>query len=459
MQIVPIRPQTYGSVDYRQRQSHPGSVILPKSLTRSAYSEKSIEAFLHLYVPRGDFRATNNEGKEFIDILPMLSIRDEALQMAVLAIGTAALGKATGDIAVSQQGRTFYGKALKETAVALRNPTRAKSEAVFAVPRVMALFEILFGAEANTGTQAKSWLSHAEGETAMILSRGPEVYSQNNEAHLLFVNARYRPLIAAVRTRKATVLDEERWKTLPWKGRAKTPNDTLLDILCGVPEMLEAVDRLNCSTVDERQKEGLRIQTIAKCWTLHLELQTWLAANPTVFYTPTMIDSMAPIAFPKLEIACLTIRYWVTAMLLYSSLDIASGIQPSTDTYISHPDRPHPRKFARLICRSVSYFFRKEYGVTGATAISFPLGNALFYMQRNPGVDKEYRDMVIQGWSDTMLPGAIRDFLVSMKQSDKVPTLEAGHGDEAESGAAMPTRNAQAAPKRRIDFEVNYDKV
>lgn len=410
-----------------------------------------------MYIPRGDMCATNNEGKEFMNMLPMLTIRDEALQMAVLAIGTAALGKSTGDIALSQQSKTLYGKALKETAVALRNPTRAKSEAVLAVPRVMALFEILFGAEANSGTQAKSWLSHAEGEAALIISRGPEAYSKNEEAHLLFVNARFRPLIAAVRTRKATILNEEHWKTLPWVGRVKTPNDTLLDILCGIPEILEAVDKLTSSIINARRREDLRILTIAKCWTLHCHLQGWLTANPDAFYTPMIDDSLELVAFPNLEIACLTVRYWVTALLLYSSLDIASGIQPLTDIYTSHPDRPHPRHFARLIARSVSYFFQEQNGITGATAISFPLGNALLYMMRNPGVDSEYMGIIIKAWSDPMLPSAIRDFLASMRQSANAPTLAARQGDEAGLETPSMAKYAPVALQQQIDFGVQYD--
>ncbi|KAF1844307.1 uncharacterized protein K460DRAFT_357916 [Cucurbitaria berberidis CBS 394.84] len=416
LQVAPVR-SVYKIGCRSLNQSRPISVVLSPALARSAYSEKSIEAFLRLYIPTSDSRCTNDEDKHFVGMLPLLNIRDEALQLAVLAIGTAALGRSTNDGDLTRQGRSLYGKALKETAVALRNPTRATSDAVFAIPRVMALFEILFGAELSSNDQAKGWLSHAQGETALIVSRGPEAYAESEEAHLLFINARFRPLIAAVRTRKATVLNEERWKTLPWIGRVKRPNDTLLDILCGVPEMLEAVDILACTPASEKWIKGLRIQTIAKCWTLHFQLDAWFAANPNEVYTPTRVDTSAPIFFPDFDTACLSVRYWVTGLLLYSTLDMASGIQPLTDDSIPHPDRPHPRYFARLIARSVPYFFQAKYGVSGATQISFPLGNALFYMNRNPAVDREYKATVMKVWHDPMLPSAIRDFLASMKQS------------------------------------------
>ncbi|CAO2652547.1 Nn.00g008300.m01.CDS01 [Neocucurbitaria sp. VM-36] len=422
VRITPVRAISKTG-NHSPGQPRPISVILPAGLTRSAYSERSIEAFLHMYIPGGDFQSTNVEGKDFVNMLPMLSIRDKALQMAVLAIGTAALGKTTHNEDLIRQGKSLYGKALTETAVALRNPTRATSEAVFAIPRVMALFEILFGAEPNSSAQARSWLSHAEGEVALIVSRGPQAYSESEEAHLLFVNARFRPLIAACRRRQATILDEQRWKTLPWTGRVKTPNDTLLDILCSIPGILEAGDKLAYASANEKRKEALRVYTIAKCWTLHVQLQTWLTVNSNEIYTPDLIDSTALIYFPDLETACLTVRYWVTALLIFSSLDRANGIDFATDNALSHPDRPHPRYFARLIARSARYFFQEQYGITGATAISFPLGNALYYMKNNPALDREYLATIMKAWNDPMLPSAIRDFLASMKRRAPVPSL------------------------------------
>jgi hypothetical protein len=43
----------------------------------------------------------------------------------------------------------------------------------------MALFEIFFGADANSSKQAQSWLSHAEGEIALIVARGPKAFIED----------------------------------------------------------------------------------------------------------------------------------------------------------------------------------------------------------------------------------------------------------------------------------------
>jgi hypothetical protein len=402
------------------------SILLPETFVRSAYTEKMLSAFIEMYVPHGGLEAADAEGREFVSILSLLTVRDQALQLAVQAIGTAALGYSTPDEALSQQGTALYGKALSATAAALRNSSRVKSEAALMVPRVMALFEVLFGAGANSPLRAKSWLSHAVGETALILSRGPEAYSHTDMAHSLFVNTRFRLVVSAVRSRKATLLNNEDWKTLPWRNRTKTANDTLVDIFCGVPELREVVEMLSSPTLSETGAHDLGMQAAAIAWTLHLQLQDWLVVNPDLVYTSTLpeaTDSITPVSFSNIECACRTLRYWVVALLVYSYLDIASGISPADNGSTEHSDRPHPRKYARLIARSVSYFFQKQHGLTGATTVSFPLGMALLYMSKNVRVDAHYISIVAKAWERSLLPATIRGFLASMRKNAIPPAL------------------------------------
>ncbi|KAH8728245.1 hypothetical protein GQ44DRAFT_63715 [Phaeosphaeriaceae sp. PMI808] len=407
MQVVSTMPsREYGI----PQMTLPLSVVLPTDLCRAAYGEKSMEAFADLYIPRGG--RINVEGKLLLEMMPRFSVDDEALRLAVLAIGTVALGKQINDTDLTRHGQNLYGKALTETRIALQNPIRARSIAVLVIPRVMALFEILFGAERQSPKQAQSWLSHAEGENALILARGPEAYTEDGP-HIMFANARHRLLIVNVRVRKRSFLNEERWKTIPWRGRVKTPNDTLLDIFAGIPEALENVNCFGELSSGSPQGQAKDLETRAKCWTLHFQLQAWIAQNESEIYTPTT-HTATPLIFPSLEIACLTIRYWVAALLLYSALDTAIGIPP-TETQCTHPDRPHPRHFARLIARSAQYFFQEELGITGMIAVSFPLGNALFYFFRNTVFDGEYMALIQREWSNPNLPSVIKEFLSSLK--------------------------------------------
>jgi hypothetical protein len=393
------------------------SVILPASLSRSAFNEKSIEAFINLYIPRSEeCQISVSETKEFVYLIPGLTYHDEALRLAVVALGTGALGKQSSDRHLIKRSQTLYGNALMATRSALQDPVRARSTAVFVLPRIMSLFEILFGAdlESSTGNKATSWLSHAEGETALITARGPEAYNTDDAAHSLFANARYRPLIASTRVRKASIFNRKEWKTLPWIGRVKTSMDSLLDIMAAIPEILESVDKDGKLSPGSSYDEARDIQTSAKCWNLHFELQDWLAANGDLIHNSAMTDTTL-ISFPSLETGNLNVRYWVIALLLYSSLDTATGVPPDNPE-ITYSDRPHPRQFARLIARSVSYFFQKDLGVAGATQISFPLGNAMLYMSRSPHIDGQYLGMITKAFADPALPSAIKSFLLSMRK-------------------------------------------
>jgi hypothetical protein len=421
MQIVHVKPASDPGTQKFRPVSVP--IMLPDGLARSAYSEKTIATFLSMYNPEGIIRTTNTDAKEFVSLLPMLSTRDEALQMAALAVGITQLGITSNNESLTRQGRTLYGKALKETAVALQNPFRANSESLLVVPRVMALFDMLFGAEPNTTSQAKSWLNHCEGELAMIVSRGPELFAENDEAHMLFTNARYRLLGPATRARKPTILNEERWKTIPWKGRIKSSDDVLIDILCGIPELLEAVDKLQFQCMSEQEREGLQVYTLARCWTLHFELEAWVNDKANAIYTPKIVNNSTSITFPNIDVASVTVRYWLTALFLYSCLDIASGIDPSTDNLLSHPDRPHPRPFARMIMKSVGYFLQEQFGITGVMAIWPPLGHALFYLNRNRKPDEEYIMSIMRIWHQPKLPSTMRVFLKSFRETVDMNTL------------------------------------
>lgn len=401
----------------------PINIELPNGLARSAYTEKTIAAFLEMYIPAGIAHAQNVYAKELATLLPLMNLRDEALQAATLAVGITQLGTTTENKALTRHGRILYGKALKETAVALQNPSRASSESLLAVPRVMALFDMLFSVDPNSYNQAKSWLSHAEGELAMILSRGPEAFASDEIAHTLFTSARGRLLWPAIRDRKPTILNTEAWMTLPWKGRTKTSEDLLMDIFCGIPELLEATDRLQYEPMDDMERETLRMHTLSKCWTLHFLLADWTQANTV--YTPEITCSSTKVTFLDIDVGCITVRYWLVALFLYFCFDIASGIDVSMDYSLTRPDRPHPRPFARMIVCSMEFFLQEQFGITGLMAIWFPLGNTLFYMNRNRDADEEYILEVMKLWNRPKLPSLMREFLKSFRLTIDMYTLSA----------------------------------
>lgn len=129
---------------------------------------------------------------QFSKLLATLSTREEALRQTVFAVGLVTIGKGSNDQVVLRKGRTLYGKALQELGVALQDPHRRAIEALLATTRLMGLYEILYGANEDEviSQQARNWMSHAQGEIALIVSRGPEAFT-TGPAHFMFTLARY----------------------------------------------------------------------------------------------------------------------------------------------------------------------------------------------------------------------------------------------------------------------------
>ncbi|PSN74884.1 hypothetical protein BS50DRAFT_26197 [Corynespora cassiicola Philippines] len=401
--------QGQGSIQHLQRVATQVDIMLPDNLTRSAYGERFIEEFFDVYLPyphKG--RPAVIHTNSFLSALTTLYVQDQTLRYALLAIGATFLGKVSGEIQLIQQGYRVYGQCLWKLQRALQFPDSSIGEALLAVPRLMGLFEILFGTEEHTKQQAASWCSHADGEWALMRNKGAESYS-NGVAHDLFVEGRLNPIIAAIRMRKATPLNSDEWKTIPWKLHPKTPKDSLIDILAGIPELMH--DREILPTLGSNVYANGHGKSLKKCLKLSKKLEYWSLRYMDLLYTPASEKAVA-IHFRDPNTAHLSVLYWTTSTLLYLCLDDLLSV-PFSDKSLHHQDRNHPRVFARRIARSASYFFGESLGIWGATTISFPIGTALLYLKRNE-IDEDYTRLIFTAWQNPNLPGAIKKFIDSM---------------------------------------------
>ncbi|KAF1994532.1 hypothetical protein P154DRAFT_624623 [Amniculicola lignicola CBS 123094] len=389
-------------------------IALPLTLARSAHGEKSPEVFFEMYAPRSKTSGTRAGlcNDDLSNTLPRLYVQDDALKVALLAIASAVMGKETGDQALIAQGRALYGRGLQEMANALKDPDRAQSEALLAVPRVMGLFEILFGADMNVQLQARSWRSHAEGELSMMMIRGPAAH-QSGMAHQLFVDGRQNPIIASVRTRKATILNTPAWKNIPWATQPKIPKDTLIDIFAEMPGLLEQMIQL--------PNHRIAASIISACQRIDQDLEHWATTHESLTYTPTT-EAPTPITFPNLATAHLSLLYWTTSILLYQSLAAALSSTTPTTTLTPLPHSPlnrarNPRFYAHCITRSVAYCFNPLHGIFGASIIAFPIGMTLFHMRLFPHEEDDvYKQLISRAWESDKLPASIKAFLTSMGQ-------------------------------------------
>jgi hypothetical protein len=165
--------------------------VIPSSLAETAFITKGMEAVFDLFPAHQDAGGALQLVNQFSKLLATLSMREEALRQTIFAVGLVTLGKGSSDQVVVRKGRMLYGKALQELGVSLQNPHRRTIEALLATTRLMGLYEMLYGAEGESiSPQARNWMSHAQGEAALIVSRGPEAFTTGT-AHLMFTLARF----------------------------------------------------------------------------------------------------------------------------------------------------------------------------------------------------------------------------------------------------------------------------
>jgi hypothetical protein len=365
----------------------------------------------HCNQANGDLMTRPNN---FVCVLSRAYACDEAVRLAAIALGASLLGKVQGEEEWVRQGRRMYGHALKETCRALLDEQRANSEALLLVPRIAAIFEMLFGADANPITRAQGWRSHVQGELAMIKARGPYAL-QVDLAHHIFVDGRLPSIIEAIRTRKASFLNRVEWKTIPWGIHPKTPKDGLMDVLVGVPEVLEDIDNLHPKKSDVIE-DNARASIAIKCRTLETQLHSWATIHRQCLAYPDTENS-TEMTFSDYSIANLTLLFWTTSLYIYGALAVVSPRITPTSCQSLLLTATDALLYARRIARVVPYFLSSARGIWGATTIAFPMGSALLCLMHN-GMDKnrEYLKLAHSAWSNPNLPTAIRDFLKSMKR-------------------------------------------
>ncbi|KAH7128453.1 hypothetical protein B0J11DRAFT_271421 [Dendryphion nanum] len=419
--LNPAYPKSQiGLFQLRQRSNtQPATfdIVLPQSLACSAFTERVSELYLDAYLPSDESNKALMIKQGLPSILPLLTIRHDALKTTLVAVYAAVTGLTHGDKVLTEEGKRMYGKGLQGFNRALRNGSIADDDALLAVPRFMGLFEVLFGAGIDVHQQGRSWQAHTAGEVALMEARGPAAFNEGIP-HLLFIEGRLAPIISAVALRKATILDSEEWKTLPWKNHTKSAKDSLLDILASTPEILERIDMIRITPPYDCEEKITTLRT--KCWNIEIELEAWLAMNPNTILL-TEDDVPMTVDYSNMVSAHLTVIYCTICILLYSTI---VGLDTMKSTPLSGfllPDRQlskkHPRQYARQIARSAPYFFNPSAGIWGATMIAFPMGIALMTLQ---GVDPEanwpYVEMIYEAWRNPKLPTAIQAFLVSIRE-------------------------------------------
>jgi hypothetical protein len=175
----------------------PSGVVLHDSLVRTARAQKFTGLFWSDYLSGGNgfsLKASGTTGTQWMKLYENLSGIEPTLQYVAMALSTATLGANNNDIQLKRKSQQAYGLALQQMVTSLESQSW-NQDGILAAIQLMRIYEVssmsfvtnngidakqqLFGTD-STGDQANSPVSqikgfsrHIDGETALILSRGP----------------------------------------------------------------------------------------------------------------------------------------------------------------------------------------------------------------------------------------------------------------------------------------------
>ncbi|KAF4449084.1 hypothetical protein F53441_7596 [Fusarium austroafricanum] len=165
-----------------QSPSAPQSaVVLHDSLARTARAQRFTGLFWSDYLSGGNgfsLKASGTTSTQWMRLYEALGEVEPSLHYVAMALSTSTLGANNIDIQLMSKGQQAYGLALQQMAFSFGSPTQNK-DGILAAIQLMRIYEQLFGtgisaAQKNSPvSQIKGFRKHVDGETALILSRGP----------------------------------------------------------------------------------------------------------------------------------------------------------------------------------------------------------------------------------------------------------------------------------------------
>ncbi|KAH7245514.1 hypothetical protein BKA59DRAFT_475895 [Fusarium tricinctum] len=269
-----------------------------------------------------------------------------------------------------------------------------------------------------------NWLKHCHGVAAITHMIGPHGF-QMNEAKPIFQINRSFISIGAIADRKRTFLEQNTWKQIPWslEPMSKTIAESLQDILCDVPGLMEDVDVLlklrQCGMLVHRVASSLRccfqeLDVLRISWNYIYADSCWEVTNTSILCNE-VFEGREPhfktmLVFSSLERAIEFVYFNTAYLLLHSILrQLRSANDPDTPTMdlYSFPDDAGYEKYALTfrshddrhenalaVCRCVNYMVDHERGASGAFNLLFPLKVAYNHLIQFPDTQKWIADVM-----------------------------------------------------------------
>ncbi|KAG8164676.1 hypothetical protein KVR01_004951 [Diaporthe batatas] len=369
------QPSSLALTHRRHSKDEATEITLSGSLSRTASEEKYISLFWDSFLPKSRDRSAS---REWARSSQHLFRTEPALRSAVLAVSLGMLGERENCRWMKENGLKAYGRALLEETVALRSPSRVKSDAVLLATKFMTTYEMLFGARTgNLLELAHRWRSHNLGSLAIMETRTP-LSAIEGHGHHIFLDSRLFWIIDGLKRRKRTPLSRDDWKTIPWSKHPKSTKDLLLDILVEIPGVLEDID--NCEGLEshERKREEYR-RLVAVSLGLHTELESWYDAMPPErrYAGAHGLGTGDEQVIEELPEMYTMLLYWATCLYLYSAMRVHSDRRPASVPPFLPYAATDLGQYIGNMSLVLPFFFDPDAGKSNLLLAAFPLGTAL----------------------------------------------------------------------------------
>lgn len=223
--------------------------------------------------------------------------------------------------------------------------------------------------------------------------------------------------------------------TIPWSQIPKTPKDRLVDIMSGIPSILESIDWLE-ELPKGKDRDEFRKKIVTTCWSYDRQLSAWYDA-----YIPkerlhllehnnidnsggdggdddgnssgSSSDLSAAMPTEDLSIVYIMTVFCTACLLLYSTMQSLNIPEL--------PERANVSLYIHKIAGFLRVFFHPSTGQYGLEMTSFPLGLCLQILSSNfpTGGDPVKERAMFTKLLETDRGREILDFLRSMLNTNE----------------------------------------
>ena len=229
-------------------------------------------------------------------------------------------------------------------------------------------------------------------------------------------------MIYSLMQRKGSYLAKPEWRFVPWQGRVKPYDETLIDkgfVAAGLLEIFDGCKHMSESDAEEARARALTWCT-EKLQLLELELDSWYAqlaeeyGSPVYWFdkTPTgleggnpqSLDGYRTTSFPNLRLANAILICWALRVLISATVstskqmllgmqtphqEVASGglTDATNDANLFSIEEAKLKECERAdlcsnIFQATPFFLRPDFGANGVTRCLWPVGIAMEEMAR-----------------------------------------------------------------------------